>query len=44
MSENNESAISNVKFSFQIRAMGQQIELLPKMTKELKDEMDSMKQ
>jgi hypothetical protein len=44
MFENNGSTISTVKFSFQIRAMGQQIELLTKMTKKLKDEMDSMKQ
>jgi hypothetical protein len=44
MSENNESTIPNIKFSFQIGAIDQQIELLTKVNKELKDKMDSIKQ
>ena len=43
MSENNESTTLNAEFFFQIRVIGQQIKLLTKVTKELKDEMDSMK-
>jgi hypothetical protein len=42
MFENNKLVTSNAEFSFQIRAMSQQIELLTKVTKELKDKMDSM--
>jgi hypothetical protein len=32
-----ESMTPNTEFSFQIRVMGQEIELLTKVTKELKD-------
>jgi hypothetical protein len=42
MFENNKLVTSNAEFSFQIRVMSQQIELLTKVTKELKDKMDSM--
>lgn len=44
MYENNESTTLNTEFFFQIQAMGQQVKLLTKVIKKLKDEMDSVKQ
>jgi len=41
---NNESVTLNIEFSFQIWVNGQQSKLLTKVTKELKNDMDSMKQ
>eukprot|EP00258_Populus_trichocarpa_P031823 XP_024447842.1 uncharacterized protein LOC18110616 [Populus trichocarpa] len=38
MSENNESATQNADVAFQLRAMGQQLELLSRTYKDLKDE------
>ena len=44
MSENNESETQNADVAFQLRAMGQQLELLSRIYKDLKDEVDSIKQ
>ena len=44
MSENNESATQNVDVAFQLRSIGQQLELLSRMYKDLKDEVNSIKQ
>jgi len=44
MSENNESATQNVDIAFQLRAIGQQLELLSRTYKDLKDEVNSIKQ
>ena len=44
MSENNESATPNADVAFQLRAMGQQLELLSRTCKDLKDDMNSIKQ
>lgn len=44
MFENNKSVTSNIEFSFQMLIIGHQIELLTKVTKELTDEIDLMKQ
>ena len=44
MSENNESATPNADVAFQLRAMGQQLELLSRTCKDLKDEVNSIKQ
>ena len=44
MSENNESATQNANVAFQLRAIGQQLELLSRTYKDLKDEVNSIKQ
>ena len=44
MSENNESATPNADVAFQLRAMGQQLELLSRTCKDLKDEVNLIKQ
>jgi uncharacterized protein (UPF0335 family) len=44
MSENNESATQNTEIAFQLRATGQQLELLSRTYKDLKDEVNSIKQ
>ena len=44
MSENNESATQNVDVAFQLRSIGQQLELLSRTYKDLKDEVNSIKQ
>ena len=44
MSENNESATQNADVAFQLRSIGQQLELLSRMYKDLKDEVNSIKQ
>jgi hypothetical protein len=41
MSENNESATQNADVTFQLRAIGQQLELL---SRKMKDEVNSIKQ
>jgi len=43
MSENNESTTQNADVAFQFRAIGQQLELLSRMYKDLKDEVNSIK-
>jgi hypothetical protein len=44
MSENNESATQNADVAFQLRAVGQQLELVARTYKDLKDEVNSIKQ
>jgi hypothetical protein len=44
MSENNESETQNADVAFQLRAMGQQFELLSRTYKDLKDEVNSINQ
>jgi hypothetical protein len=44
MSENNESATQNADVAFQLQAIGQQLELLFRTHKDLKDEVNSIKQ
>jgi hypothetical protein len=44
MSENNESATQNADVAFQLLAVGQQLELLARTYKDLKDEVNSIKQ
>ena len=44
MSENNESATQNIDVAFQLRSIGQQLELLSRTYKDLKDEVNSIKQ
>jgi hypothetical protein len=44
MSENNESTTQNVDVTFQLRAISQQPELLSKTCKDLKYEVNSLKQ
>jgi hypothetical protein len=44
MSENNESATQNADVAFQLRVIGQQLELLSKTYKDLKDEVNLVKQ
>ena len=44
MFENNESATQNADVAFQLRAIGQQLELLSRTYKDLKDEVNSIKQ
>jgi len=44
MSENNESAIQNANVAFQLQAIGQQLQLLSRTYKDLKDEVNSIKQ
>ena len=44
MSENNESTTQNTDVAFQLRAIGQQPELLSKTCKDLKYEVNSIKQ
>ena len=44
MSKNKESAIQNANVTFQLRAIGQQLELLFRTYKDLKDEVYSIKQ
>jgi hypothetical protein len=44
MSENNDSATQNADVAFQLRALGQQLELLSRTYKDLKDEVNSIKQ
>jgi prefoldin subunit 5 len=45
MSENNESTTQNATdIAFQLRAIGQQVELLSRTYKDLKDEVNSIKQ
>ena len=44
MSENNESVTPNADVAFQLRAMGQQLELVSRTCKDLKDEVNSIKQ
>ena len=43
MSENNESTTQNVDVAFQLRSIGQQLELLPRTYKDMKDEVNSIK-
>ena len=43
MSENNESATQNVGVAFQLRAIGQHLELLSRTYKDLKDDVNSIK-
>ena len=43
MSENNESTTQNADVAFQLRAIGQQLELLTRTYKDLKDEVSSIK-
>jgi hypothetical protein len=40
MSENNKLATQNADVAFQLRAIGQQLELLSRMYKDLKDEVN----
>jgi seryl-tRNA synthetase len=42
--KNNESATQNIDVAFQLWAIGQQLELLSKTYKDLKDEVNSIKQ
>jgi hypothetical protein len=44
MFENNESVTQNANVSFQLRAIGQQLKLLSKTYKDLKDEVNLRKQ
>ena len=44
MSENNELATQNANVDFQLRAIGQQLELLSRTYKDLKDDVNSIKQ
>ena len=44
MSENNASATQNPDEAFQLRSIGQQLELLSRTYKDLKDEVNSIKQ
>jgi hypothetical protein len=44
MSENKESVTQNADVAFQLRAVGQQLELLARTYKDLKDEVNSIKQ
>ena len=44
MSENNKLATQNTNVAFQLRALGQQLNLLPRTYKDLNDEMNSIKQ
>jgi hypothetical protein len=44
MSENNDSVTQNADIAFQLRALGQQLELLSRMYKDLKDEVNLIKQ
>jgi hypothetical protein len=44
MSENNKSATQNADVGFQLRAICQQLELLSRTYKDLKDEVNSIKQ
>jgi hypothetical protein len=44
MSVSNESATQNADVAFQLRAIGQQLELLSRTYKDLKDEVNSIKQ
>ena len=44
ISENNESATQNVDVAFQLRSVGQQLEMLSRTYKDLKDEVNSIKQ
>jgi len=44
MFKNNESATQNADVAFQLRAIGQQLELLSRTYKDLKDEVNSIKQ
>jgi hypothetical protein len=44
MSENNESATQNADVAFQLRAIGQHLELLSRTYKDLKDEVNSIEQ
>ena len=44
MSKNNESVAQNADVAFQLRAIGQQLELLSRTYKYLKDEVNSIKQ
>ena len=44
MSENNKSATQNADVAFQLRAISQQLELLSRTYKDLKDEVNSIKQ
>jgi hypothetical protein len=44
MSENNKSTTQNADVAFQLRAIGQQLELLSRTYKDLKDEVNSIKQ
>ena len=43
MSENNESATQNADVAFQLRVIGQKLELLSKTYKDLKDEVNLVK-
>ena len=44
MSENNESATQNADVAFQLRSIGQQLEMLSRTYKDLKDEVNLIKQ
>jgi hypothetical protein len=44
MSKNNESTTQNINVAFHLRAIGQQLELLSRMYKDLKYEVNSIKQ
>ena len=44
MFENNESMTQNADIAFQLRAIGQQLELLSRMYEDLKDEVNLIKQ
>ena len=44
MSENNESTTQKADVAFQLRAIGQQLELLSRRYKDMKDEVNSIKQ
>jgi hypothetical protein len=44
MFENNKSVIQNTNIAFQLQAIGQQLELLFRMYKNLKDKVNSTKQ
>jgi hypothetical protein len=44
MFENNESTTLNADVAFQLQAIGQQLELLSRTYKDLKDEVNSIKQ
>jgi len=44
MSENNESTTQNADVAFQLRAISQPLELLSRMDKDLKDEVNSIRQ
>jgi len=43
MSENNESGTQNADVAFQLQAIGQQLELLSRTYKDLKDEVNLIK-